>query len=74
MKKGMGLLSALLGKKMENGMDGGESSVSITIGKEMENGEKESPEEMMRGGMTKYAKGGRIDGCAIKGKTKGSYR
>jgi hypothetical protein len=29
---------------------------------------------MMAGGPVKYAKGGRIDGCAIKGKTKGTYR
>jgi hypothetical protein len=26
---------------------------------------------MMGGGMAKYAKGGMIDGCARKGKTKG---
>jgi hypothetical protein len=71
MMKGMGLLSSLMGRKMGkmNGKDNGESSVSITIEKEME-----KPDEMMGGGMPKYAKGGRIDGCAIKGKTKGTYR
>jgi len=70
MMKGMGLLSSLMGRKMGkmNGEDGKESSVSITIEKEMEK------PEMMGGGMTQYAKGGRIDGCAIKGKTKGTYR
>ena len=30
--------------------------------------------KMAGGGMLGYAKGGRIDGCAIKGKTKGTYR
>ena len=68
MMKGMGLLSSLLGKK--KGMNGKDSSVSITIEKEMED-----KEEMMGGGMT-YAKGGMTkssgrDGCAIRGKTKG---
>lgn len=107
MMKGMGLLSSLLGKK--KGMNGKDSSVSITIEKEMESPEKEDMEEMMGGGrmryseggslkmvdkggqkvpffaadgkgkmagggMLGYAKGGRIDGCAIKGKTKGTYR
>jgi len=70
MMRGMGLLSSLMGKKrMRNGMDDGESSVSITIEKEME-----KPDDMMGGGRMRYAKGGRIDGCAIKGKTKGTYR
>ena len=72
MMKGMGLLSSLLGKK--KGMNGKDSSVSITIEKEMESPEKEDMEEMMGGGMLGYKKGGRIDGCAIKGKTKGTYR
>jgi hypothetical protein len=52
MKRGMGLLSSLLGKKMKNGMDD-ESSVSITIEKEMD-----ESDDMMGGGMTKYAQGG----------------
>lgn len=30
--------------------------------------------KMAGGGMLGYKKGGRIDGCAIKGKTKGTYR
>ena len=72
MMKGMGLLSSLLGKK--KGMNGKDSSVSITIEKEMESPEKEDKDEMMGGGMLGYKKGGRIDGCAIKGKTKGTYR
>ena len=67
MMKGMGLLSSLLGKK--KGMNGKDSSVAITIEKEMED-----KEEMMGGGRMRYAKGGRIDGCAIRGKTKGTYR
>ena len=28
----------------------------------------------MKGGGMAYSKGGRIDGCAMRGKTKGSYR
>lgn len=94
MMKGKGLLSALMGKKM--GMNGKDSSVSITIEKEMEDKEEMSEGgslkmvdkggqkvpffaadgkgKMAGGGMLGYAKGGRIDGCAIKGKTKGTYR
>ena len=99
MMRGKGLLSALMGKKM--GMNGKDSSVSITIEKEMESPEMEDKEEMFEGGALKmvdkggqkvpffaadgkgkmagggmlgYKKGGRIDGCAIKGKTKGTYR
>ena len=70
MMRGMDLLSSLMGKKrMGKEMGDGESSVSITIEKEME-----KPDEMMGGGRMRYAKGGRIDGCAIRGKTKGTYR
>lgn len=94
MMRGKGLLSALMGKKM--GMNGKDSSVSITIEKEMEDkegmaeggglkmvekdGQKvpffaaDGKGKMAGGGMLGYAKGGRIDGCAIKGKTKGTYR
>lgn len=72
MMRGKGLLASLLGKKA--GMNGKDSSVSITIEKEMESPEMEDKDEMMGGGMLGYKKGGRIDGCAIKGKTKGTYR
>jgi hypothetical protein len=94
MMRGKGLLSALMGKKM--GMNGKDSSVSITIEKEMEDkegmaeggglkmvekdGQKvpffaaDGKGKMAGGGMLGYKKGGRIDGCAIKGKTKGTYR
>lgn len=72
MMRGRGLLASLLGKKA--GMNGKDSSVSITIEKEMESPEMEDKDEMMGGGMLGYKKGGRIDGCAIKGKTKGTYR
>lgn len=51
MMKGKGLLSALMGKKM--GMNGKDSSVSITIEKEMED-----KEEMTGGGRARYAVGG----------------
>ena len=107
MMKGMGLLSSLMGKKMGKGMNGKDSSVSITIEKEMEspemedmmaggrmkryaeggslkmvekNGEKvpffaaDNKGKMAGGGMLGYKKGGRIDGIAIRGKTKGTYR
>jgi hypothetical protein len=66
MMKGMGLLADLLGKK--KGMNGKDSSVSVTIEKEVER------PEMMGGGPIGYKKGGRVDGCAIRGKTKGTYR
>ena len=102
MMRGKGLLSALMGRKM--GMNGKDSSVSITIEKEMEDKEEmmdggrmryseggslkmvdkggqkvpffaaDGKGKMAGGGMLGYKKGGRIDGCAVKGKTKGTYR
>lgn len=53
MMKGMGLLSSLLGKK--KGVNGKDSSVSITIEKEMED-----KEEMMGGGRMRYSEGGSL--------------
>jgi hypothetical protein len=55
-------------KKREMGLPEDGSSVSVTVEEEMKN------PGMMGGGPIGYAKGGRIDGCAIKGKTKGTYR
>jgi hypothetical protein len=37
-----------------------------------ESGSKRPAKKMAMGGTMKYAKGGSIDGCAIKGKTKGA--
>jgi hypothetical protein len=64
---GMDLLRGLVGgrRKKKMGEDG--SSVSVTI-------EKEVDKPGMPGDVASYRKGGRIDGCAIKGKTKGTYR
>ena len=68
----LGLVGKLMErkKKREMGMPEDGSITKIEI--EKSNGEESS--DMMGGGVAKYAKGGRIDGCAIKGKTKGSYR
>ena len=68
---GQGLLGMMVGrkKKREMGMPEDGSSVKIEIEKS-----KGMGEGMMGGGRMGYAKGGRIDGCAIKGKTKGTYR
>lgn len=74
--KGMGALG-LVGrlmerkKKREMGMpeDGSVTKIEIEKSKGME-----PPMTAMGGGPVGYAKGGRIDGCAIKGKTKGTYR
>ena len=67
----LGLIGKLMErkKKREMGMPEDGSSVKIEIEKS-----KGMEPEMMGGGAAKYAKGGRIDGCAIKGKTKGTYR
>jgi hypothetical protein len=48
--------------------------IEITIGEESESedSEKESPESSDK--PKGYKKGGRIDGCAIKGHTKGTVR
>jgi hypothetical protein len=54
MMKGMGLLSSLMGRKMGK-MNGKDSSVSITIEKEMD-----ESDDMMGGGITKYAEGGSL--------------
>ena len=40
-------------------------------GKMMKDSEHKKPKKMMGGGMMKYAHGGSIDGCAVKGKTRG---
>jgi hypothetical protein len=37
----------------------------------MKDSEHKKPKKMMGGGMMKYAHGGSIDGCAVKGKTRG---
>lgn len=69
---GQGLLGVLMNRKRKREMGGmpeDGSSVKIEIEKS-----KGMGDEMMGGGRMGYAKGGRIDGCAIKGKTKGSYR
>lgn len=66
-----GLLGVLMNRKRkrEMGMPEDGSSVKIEIEKS-----KGMGDEMMGGGRMGYAKGGRIDGCAIRGKTKGTYR
>jgi hypothetical protein len=67
----LGLVGKLMErkKKREMGIPEDGSITKIEIEK---SGGSES--EMMGGGRMGYAKGGRIDGCAIKGKTKGTYR
>jgi hypothetical protein len=71
---GQGLLGMLVGrkKKREMGMPGTPEDGSITK-IEIEKS-KGMGDDMMGGGPIGYKKGGRIDGCAIKGKTKGTYR
>jgi len=64
---GIGLLRNLIGGKRKKKMGEDGSSVSVTI-------EKEVDKPGMPGDVASYRKGGRIDGCAIKGKTKGTYR
>ena len=69
---GQGLLGVLMNRKKKREMGGmpeDGSSVKIELEKS-----KGMGDEMMGGGMLGYKKGGRIDGCAIKGKTKGTYR
>ena len=67
----LGLVGKLMErkKKREMGMPEDGSITKIEIEKSSGSGS-----EMTGGGAAKYAKGGRIDGCAIKGKTKGTYR
>lgn len=69
----LGLVGKLMErkKKREMGMpeDGSITKIEIEKSKGME-----PPMTAMGGGPVGYAKGGRIDGCAIKGKTKGTYR
>lgn len=69
-----GLLGLLMDrkKKREMGMPGTPEDGSITK-IEIEKS-KGMGDDMMGGGPIGYKKGGRIDGCAIKGKTKGTYR
>ena len=54
--EGMALKSGLIGKKYS---------------REYEDEMKRETRGMKSGGVAKYAKGGKIDGCARKGKTKG---
>jgi hypothetical protein len=69
----LGLVGKLMErkKKREMGMPGTpeDSITKIEIEKS-----KGMGDDMMGGGPIGYKKGGRIDGCAIKGKTKGTYR
>ena len=71
---GQGLLGLLMDrkKKRQAGMPGTPEDGSITK-IEIEKS-KGMDDDMMGGGPIGYKKGGRIDGCAIKGKTKGTYR
>ena len=77
---GQGLLGMLIDrkKKRQAGMpgtpeDGSTVKIEIEKSKGMEsNGMK--PMESAVGGRMGYKKGGRIDGIAIRGKTKGTYR
>jgi hypothetical protein len=64
---GIGLLRNLVDGKRKKKMGEDGSSVSVTI-------EKEVDKPGMPGDVASYRKGGRIDGCAIRGKTKGTYR
>lgn len=72
---GQGLLGMLVGrkKKREMGMPGTPEDGSITK-IEIEKSKGMDTEMASGGGRMGYKKGGRIDGCAIKGKTKGTYR
>lgn len=40
-------------------------------GSMMKDSEHKKPKQKMGGGMMKYAHGGKIDGCAVRGKTRG---
>ena len=40
-------------------------------GSMMKDSEHKKPKKKMGGGMNKYAHGGKIDGCAVRGKTRG---
>lgn len=40
-------------------------------GRMMKDSEHKNPKKKMGGGMMKYAHGGKIDGCAVRGKTRG---
>jgi len=78
--KGMKLLSSMMDKKakmMGGGMtyaEGGRLKMVEKDGEKVPFFAADGAGKMMGGGPIGYAKGGRIDGCAIKGKTKGSYR
>lgn len=69
---GQGLLGMLMNRKRKREMGGMPEDGSITK-IEIEKS-KGMGDDMMGGGPIGYKKGGRIDGCAIKGKTKGTYR
>lgn len=69
---GQGLLGVLMNRKRKREMSMPEDGSSVKI--EIEKSKGMEPMESAGGGRMGYAKGGRIDGCAIKGKTKGSYR
>ena len=70
---GQGLLGVLMNRKRKREMGGmPEDGSSVKI--EIEKSKGMEPMNAMGGGRMGYAKGGRIDGCAIKGKTKGTYR
>ena len=60
------------GKPMKKMMKGGMTSMKSVAKKEVKGHEERMHgKKMAAGGMAKYAKGGSIDGCATKGKTKG---
>ena len=63
-------------KKGTKGMKAGGSPGMHRMpdGKMMKDSEHKKPKKMMGGGMMKYAHGGSVDGCATKGKTRGTIR
>ena len=59
----------------ENKKKGGKVGMHrMPDGKMMKNSAHKKPKKMMGGGTMTYKHGGSVDGCAVRGKTKGTMR
>jgi len=72
--KGMEPMESKVGGRMPRYAEGGSLKMVEKNGEKVPFFAADNKGKMAGGGMLGYKKGGRIDGCAIKGKTKGTYR
>jgi len=72
--RGMEPMESKVGGRMPRYAEGGSLKMVEKNGEKVPFFAADNKGKMAGGGMLGYKKGGRIDGCAIKGKTKGTYR